>query len=73
MREFLWNNPSVHCVNMYCCDWFNKQADWTRIKLGSKVKRIDGMKEGWSHQLDAEGAGDEHAMLIKKHHMVEHK
>ena len=46
MRDILWNNPSVHCVNMDCCDWFNKQADWTRIKLGRKAKRIDGMKEG---------------------------
>lgn len=25
----LWNNPSVHYVNICCYDRFNKQADWS--------------------------------------------
>lgn len=24
----LWNNPSIHCVNLCRYDWFHKQADW---------------------------------------------
>lgn len=26
--HLLWNNASVHCVNVYCYDWFNNQVGW---------------------------------------------
>ena len=31
-QKVLWNNPSVHCVNICRYDWFNKQADWPIAK-----------------------------------------
>lgn len=37
----LWNNPSVHCVDVCHYDCFNKQTDWPIAewdKLGKKAK-----------------------------------
>ena len=50
MRDILWNNPSVHCVNMCSYDWFNKQAGWP-IAEQNKVRQegqteTDGMRKG---------------------------
>ena len=36
----MWNFP-VHCVNICCCDWFNKEADWP-IAGQDKVRCVWG-------------------------------
>ena len=39
----LWNNP-LYCVNICCCDWFNKEADWS-IAGQDKVRRENQTKD----------------------------
>ena len=58
-------------MNICHYDWFNKQADWPiaeqdKVRWESQTEN-DGMRLSGvrSHQSDAEGAGDECAMLIK--------
>ena len=46
----LWHSPSVHCVNICCYDWFNKQTDWP-VDEQDKVRQEgqtenDGMRKG---------------------------
>ena len=53
----LWNNPSVHCVNMCCYDWFDKQADGPvveqdKVRQESQTEN-DGMKKGRVRGVDS--------------------
>ena len=69
-RKLLWNNPSVHC-DYILLSLDNKDADWPIIVKYYTQRDIHiedtGIKKGRvrGYQSDSEGAGDEHANLIK--------
>lgn len=57
----MWNNPSVHRVNICRYDWLHRQADWPIAEQGNARResqtdkdrmRKGGVREG--HQPDAE-------------------
>lgn len=48
----MWNIP-FYCVNVRCCDWCNKEADWPLARQ-SKVKRENQMRILGSRRVEPE-------------------
>ena len=52
-----WNKGSGDCVNICCCDWFNKEADWPIVRQDkARQKGILGRRrvESEESRADAE-------------------
>lgn len=44
--QILWNNSFVHCEDLCCCDWFNKEADWPIVEQ-DKVRWEGQTENAW--------------------------
>ena len=50
----MWN-ITLHCVNVCCCDWFNKEADWPIIEQDNV--RWDSQAENGAGEAPEDGEG----------------